>query len=185
MLALRPATTKENSLKLQTQTQEEKTSHSQTQINNSHSAAVTVTTNVLPCRIHHDGPVEVSSRHWNPTPDAATDGEPSSSTAYFRGRKLRGRSVPLPDGYQGVVVTRSSKAEAPKRRPVGDGDDEEEEQEEPISQLETVGTFSTLTVWEHEKLPTDEDVYVRSMGEWISLAHAIHCDDESKADAKS
>ncbi|KAF3483031.1 RNA exonuclease 4 [Arthroderma uncinatum] len=188
MLALRPAAAKASSLQpqkeaqaqAQAQAQEEKPSHSQSQINNSHTPAATVTTNILPCRIHHDGPVNVSSRHWNPVSDTTTDGESNTSTAYFRGRKLRGRSMPLPDGYQGVVVTKPPQCENSTRRRVGD-DDEEEEEEEPISQLETVGTFSTLTVWEHEKLPADEDVYVRSMGEWISFAHAMHGDDEGKA----
>jgi hypothetical protein len=54
--------------------------------------------NVLPCRIQHNGPVNASTRHW--TPQESSDGK--SHTAYFRGRKLKGRVVELPDGYIGM-----------------------------------------------------------------------------------
>jgi hypothetical protein len=62
--------------------------------NNTPSCAV----NVLPCRIQHNGPVNASTRHW--TPQASSDGK--SNTAYFRGRKLNGTVVSLPDGYTGM-----------------------------------------------------------------------------------
>jgi hypothetical protein len=54
--------------------------------------------NVLPCRIQHNGPVNASTRLW--TPQESSDGK--SHTAYFRGRKLKGRVVELPDGYIGM-----------------------------------------------------------------------------------
>jgi hypothetical protein len=54
--------------------------------------------NVLPCRIQHNGPVNANTRHW--TPQESSDGK--SNTAYFRGRKLKGRVVELPDGYIGM-----------------------------------------------------------------------------------
>jgi ribonuclease H2 subunit C len=55
--------------------------------------------NVLPCRIQHNGPVNASTRHW--TPQESSDGK--SNTAYFRGRKLNGRVVELPDGHVGML----------------------------------------------------------------------------------
>lgn len=55
------------------------------------------TPHVLPCRIHHDGPIESTERFWAPRPD-----EDGTQSAHFRGRKLRGRRVPLPDGYRGM-----------------------------------------------------------------------------------
>jgi ribonuclease H2 subunit C len=54
--------------------------------------------NVLPCRIQHNGPVNATTRHW--TPQVSADGK--SNTAYFRGRKLNGTVVDLPDGYTGM-----------------------------------------------------------------------------------
>lgn len=54
------------------------------------------TPNILPCAIKHNGPVQASERYWNPEVD-----ENGKQTAYFRGRKLQGRTVKLPAGYQG------------------------------------------------------------------------------------
>ena len=53
--------------------------------------------NLLPCRIHHDGPVDAHHRYWKS--ETSVDG---TKTAYFRGRKLQGLSVKVPDGYQGI-----------------------------------------------------------------------------------
>ncbi|EFR00148.1 RNA exonuclease 4 [Nannizzia gypsea CBS 118893] len=177
MLALRPAATNEKVQKPEkSQTDQEKMPRFQPHISSSQTA-MPVSMNILPCRIHHDGSIEASKRHWNPVRDEGTD---EISTAYFRGRKLRGRPVLLPDGYHGLVVTKLPQNETAIKRIVGD-ENVDEENEEPLSQLETVGTFSTLTVWEHEKLPTDDDVYVRSMEEWVSFAHSIH-DDGTKVE---
>lgn len=33
------------------------------------SSPNTYTPNILPCRIHHDGPVDLSTRYWQPTKD--------------------------------------------------------------------------------------------------------------------
>ncbi len=82
----------------------------------------TCTTNILPCRIHHDGPAKVTKRYWSPQAEkgtlegvndisstqywgradqsnGSTDGTKSS---HFRGRKLRGRVMKLPAGYEGT-----------------------------------------------------------------------------------
>lgn len=34
----------------------------------------TLSANILPCRIHNDGPVDVSSRHWKPVADGENGG---------------------------------------------------------------------------------------------------------------
>jgi hypothetical protein len=56
--------------------------------------------NVLPCRIQHNGPVNATTRHW--TPESSSDGQ--TNTAYFRGRKLNGKTVNLPEGYRGMFL---------------------------------------------------------------------------------
>lgn len=53
--------------------------------------------NLLPCKIAYNGPVKAESRYWSTQAEA--DG---SKTTYFRGRKLQGKDVPLPDGYSGT-----------------------------------------------------------------------------------
>lgn len=67
----------------------------------------TCAVNVLPCRIQHNGPVHASTRHW--TPEITSDGnQNSTATAYFRGRKLNGRVLDLPEGYRGMYLVLSS-----------------------------------------------------------------------------
>lgn len=57
-----------------------------------------VAVHVLPCHIAHDGPAKVDV-HFKPRVDSD---DASLSTATFRGRKLRGRKVALPDDYRGI-----------------------------------------------------------------------------------
>lgn len=54
-----------------------------------------VTVHALPCKLHHNGPADTS--RLMPIPDNETE-----STLYFRGRKLRGRTIQLPEHYQGL-----------------------------------------------------------------------------------
>lgn len=72
-----------------------------------------------------------------------------------------------------MVVTKLPEDETVCKRVVGHENEDEEDNEEPLLQLETVGRFPAFTVWEHEKLPTDDDLYVRSMEEWVSFAHSV------------
>ncbi|GAB1736711.1 hypothetical protein NU219Hw_g8328t1 [Hortaea werneckii] len=71
--------------------------------------------NILPCSIHHSGPIKISKRYWSPTtttpitthPTAHPDNngtKNSLQTAHFRGRKLQGRKLRLPKGYLGRIL---------------------------------------------------------------------------------
>ncbi|KAI4257618.1 MAG: hypothetical protein LQ352_001604 [Teloschistes flavicans] len=132
--------------------------------------------NLLPCQIHHDGPVNASSRYWDPQENK--DGE---SESYFRGRKLKGRAVKLPEGYRGVVVKDGVKeveqkgnVERLSRRDQEDGNDDEEEEEEDVGVLEEMGEFEEVVVWGHERTVGADDEVVKGVEEWISFAEAIH-----------
>lgn len=46
------------------------------------SASAVCTPNILPCRVHHDGPVEISKRYWNPVKDDNGKTEKSNSPAH-------------------------------------------------------------------------------------------------------
>ncbi|CEI62894.1 unnamed protein product [Fusarium venenatum] len=119
--------------------------------------------NILPCRIHHDGPIEPTSSYWTP---AATD-------AYFRGRKLQGKVVKLPEDYRGIVVERVPQQD-PKtavEEHVVDLDAEEEQ----IESMQITAEFDEMVVWGHEALAdASADPYVRSMEEWLQVADKIH-----------
>lgn len=129
------------------------------------------TPNVLPCRIQHDGPVSQSDSYWEPLQEP--DGK---RVAYFRGRKLHGRALRLPEGYRGAVV---DKTEPPK--PQGPRPDEPEvvdlepEDEMPLGALETKAEFDDIVIWGHETVAdTNSDPYVRGVEEWMKLAEKIH-----------
>lgn len=59
-----------------------------------------VTVHALPCKLHYNGPVD-AAKHFKPETD-----EHGSPTVYFRGRKLRGRTIELPRGYEGTSLSR-------------------------------------------------------------------------------
>lgn len=129
------------------------------------------TPNVLPCRIQHDGPVTEVDSYWSPSQEP--DGK---RVAYFRGRKLHGRALRVPDGYRGVVV---DKTEPP--RPDAPRPDEPEVvdleggDEMPLGALETKAEFDEIVIWGHESVAdTPSDPFVRGVEEWIKVADKIH-----------
>lgn len=126
--------------------------------------------NLLPCRIHHEGPVDASPRYW--APERAKDGNLES---YFRGRKLRGQELDLPQGYRGVIVKEVGKETCLQNRDKGelDGEEGEEEQEE-ATLLKEVGSFEKIVVWNHESMVNGDDAFVKGVSEWIDFAEAMH-----------
>ncbi|OCT44849.1 ribonuclease H2 subunit C [Cladophialophora carrionii] len=140
------------------------------------------TVNILPCRIHHNGPTKVTKRYW--LPQVEKDG---TTTSYFRGRKLRGKVITLPAGYRGVVAKSTDKylpqpiksQNSPTYTAVDEDieiADDEDEPPEPVRILEETSTFEDMVVWGHDIVPTNEDPFVKGIEEWISFAEAIHGD---------
>ncbi|KAH1489591.1 hypothetical protein LV164_001993 [Aspergillus fumigatus] len=125
--------------------------------------------NILPCRIHHDGFVESLEHYWNPVSDEKDE---RLQTAYFRGRRLRGRRVAIPEGYQGIVVQHTERILPPKRRATGDETENQMEQEGPVKVLEQQATFDEFVVWGHEELPAADDAFVKGVEEWLKMAAA-------------
>ncbi|KAH9827952.1 ribonuclease H1 small subunit [Teratosphaeria destructans] len=150
-----------------------------------------LTPNLLPCTIKHNGPIPTSKRHWCPITDAGND---RTLTSYFRGRKLRGRTVKLPEGYTGVVLQKTEKSLESKRTtapalPVPEIEQEDEEDEyamkdggedEEVKLMEQQGTFDEVVCWGHEAEPEDEDEYVKGIDEWIAFAKAVCCSTRNK-----
>ncbi|KAG9961785.1 hypothetical protein KCU61_g5143, partial [Aureobasidium melanogenum] len=137
--------------------------------------------NVLPCRIQHNGAVHASTRHW--TPEITSDGNRNNTaTAYFRGRKLNGRVLDLPDGYRGAILQKTDtilpNTTTATTPPTGLDPEEEQQQEDPTPEtklLQEVATFDKITVYGHEVQPdAQQDVYIKGINEWISLAGAMN-----------
>ncbi|KAJ5432359.1 uncharacterized protein N7458_011515 [Penicillium daleae] len=136
------------------------------------------TPNILPCRIHHDGPIESTDRFWIPQTDEKgthhSISHDNKQTAYFRGRRLRGRRVAIPEGYQGVIATPTERLLPASQRPHNDtAEDGETEPEEPVKVLEAQGTFDELMVWGHEILPAADDTFVKGVEEWVRFAETV------------
>ncbi|KAI7213995.1 hypothetical protein KC333_g6266 [Hortaea werneckii] len=143
--------------------------------------------NILPCSIHHSGPIKVSKRYWSPKSTTPHDHGSKIQTAHFRGRKLHGRKIRLPEGYIGRILqkTDDEKEVNQQKGHEATAENSEEAGEEgnmqpgatPVRMLETKGTFDALTIWGHEHVPLDgeeEDEFARGIGEWIGFAEAIH-----------
>ncbi|KAL4754465.1 hypothetical protein BDW72DRAFT_166226 [Aspergillus terricola var. indicus] len=136
------------------------------------------TPNILPCRIHYDGLVESVNRYWTPITDEDDKG---LQTAYFRGRRLRGRRVQLPEGYEGVVVTHTEREMPTATDHVTVSS--EGEHNKPVKLLEKQATFGEYVVWGHEVIPAADDSFVKGVEEWVQFAEVMHTDNgyEKKA----
>lgn len=149
---------------------------------NSASTASKCTINALPCQVNHTGPVDASPHYWNPT---TVPNDDKSSTSYFRGRRLRGRKVIIPEGYEGVVLKKTGRSVVQRVgggsddgwAARGDLEDEEEgddEDNEEMQVVEQVAAFDHVVVWNHEVLPDPlEDPYSKGITEWIGFADAV------------
>ncbi|KAK2034541.1 ribonuclease H1/H2 small subunit [Colletotrichum zoysiae] len=125
--------------------------------------------NLLPCRIHHDGPIGDANAFWNPV--QSEDGKP---LAYFRGRKLHGTTVKLPEQYRGVVVERSDKVETQQLEDEGEGEGAQGDLVE-LGTMDVKAEFDEMVIWGHESsAEAASDPYVRSIEEWLTVAQSIH-----------
>ncbi|ESZ97374.1 hypothetical protein SBOR_2258 [Sclerotinia borealis F-4128] len=145
------------------------------------------TPNLIPCRINHTAPIKVEKRYWDPRLTKNGKGK-EELVSYFRGRRLVGRKVKVPEGWRGVVLKvgkeimpQESSAEEGRGEDEDEDGDEVEEKEIETKIVDEEGTFDTLTVWGHECLvDASGDMVVRGMEEWMGWASAIHdCDDET------
>ncbi|KAI1000295.1 hypothetical protein K3495_g7901 [Podosphaera aphanis] len=124
------------------------------------------TPNVLPCRINHNGPINLSKRYWDPIKE-----QDQPTTAHFRGKKLYGKQLRVPHGYRGVVALKTEKALSAG---VGAGVEDEGVKSE-IQILQEQSEFDDIMVWGHEVLPDETtDQFVLGIDEWIPFSQQIH-----------
>ncbi|KAK8043093.1 ribonuclease H2 subunit C [Apiospora phragmitis] len=133
--------------------------------------------NLLPCRIHHDGNVAPLDSFWSPTTADVLSPDDSTKTAYLRGRKLHGKTVPLPAGYYGAVAEKGDTKREIPREELMDRDAEVQELPDAleIAPLQSRARFDDFVVWGHEALAdAGADPYVRGIEEWVSFSEQIH-----------
>ncbi len=103
------------------------------------------------------------------------DGKPE---AYFRGRKLKGREIDVPQGYRGLVVKEAGKEKIAAQNTEnggmkGEEGEEGEEVEEEITVLKEVGSFDKMLIWNHESMVDGDDAFVKGLSEWVGFAEAV------------
>ncbi|KAF4125375.1 ribonuclease H2 subunit C [Geosmithia morbida] len=133
--------------------------------------------NLLPCHVHHDGPLGSIDSYWNPTTT-----EDGTNIAYFRGRRLKGKTTVLPEQYRGVVAERETKEKQQTNgagQPLSeeasreDGDADAEKPAETGS-LRVTAEFDSIVVWGHESVAlSEEDPYIRSIEEWLQVSEKV------------
>ncbi|GLT63054.1 hypothetical protein SLA2020_356470 [Shorea laevis] len=116
----------------------------------------------LPCAIKYDGPSSVS-QYFKPKPTGIEVEGLELQEAYFRGRKLQGTTIPIPQGYSGFVV---GKKNIPKRKAsdMSGGNS---------NCWEVNAKFPNVTYWNHDIVPSDDDAFLRSF-HWLSVAKVLH-----------
>ncbi|KAK6332391.1 hypothetical protein TWF696_003107 [Orbilia brochopaga] len=142
--------------------------------------------NILPCHIKYTGPASSSRHLWNPLSreSQAEDGKPAveTHTAYFRGRKLAGTKLVVPDGYQGRVLTAPTQSQPPltasqKRELLYQDDEQDDDNEEieEIAQWTSTSSFSEIMVWGHETLVDGtQDGVVKGIEEWMGVSQILN-----------
>lgn len=96
------------------------------------------------------------------------------TTSYFRGRKLHARTLKLPKGYKGAVLSKSEKILPLAPRPGEEEEEEDDDEIEPeVKIMEEQSSFEEIVVWGHEATMDEADPYVRGVEEWIGFAGAV------------
>ncbi|GJN70620.1 ribonuclease H2 non-catalytic subunit [Purpureocillium lilacinum] len=139
--------------------------------------------NLLPCRIHHNGSVDPVASYWNPE-----RAEGSASVAYFRGRKLKGTAVSVPNDFEGVVVERKQlQDKAAPSDPQVQGHNVEDADADVTDEgvMRVTAEFDEVAVWSHEvAVDSESDPYIRSIEEWLHVSEQIHSHSDNEPSAR-
>ncbi|KAL8508471.1 hypothetical protein ACS0TY_018919 [Phlomoides rotata] len=112
----------------------------------------------LPCCIKYDGPTPVS-HYFKPKPTGMEVDGLKVEEAYFRGRKLHGSTIDLPQGYSGFILGKRSHENGTNTA--------------NLECWETNATFQNVTIWNHDAMPSKDDAFVRAF-HWFTAANALH-----------
>lgn len=95
--------------------------------------------------------------------------------AYFRGRKLHAKAVPLPSQFRGIVAERQAAVPQPTDpyAPI-DLEKEDDDDAPPVDKMKALAEFDEIMVWGHENVTNAaDDTYVRSLEEWVEASERV------------
>ncbi|XP_015173712.1 PREDICTED: ribonuclease H2 subunit C isoform X1 [Polistes dominula] len=110
------------------------------------------TIHLMPCKIHFDGPANVSS-FFQPFIHE-TDNENCSIS--FRGRPLQGKKIQIPKDYKGIIFFEHKKPAV----------------EDIQRNLYSNSFFSEFTYWNYDKIPSKNDALAGAL-DWIDIAEVV------------
>ncbi|CAN6237256.1 unnamed protein product [Urochloa humidicola] len=114
---------------------------------------------LLPCGIRQNGCAPVSD-YFKPRSTGVEVEGVKVEEAFFRGRKLQGATLALPDGYRGYVLEKKS-----------GGKDTHNSDE--VSNFVSRAEFQNITYWNHDTMPSAEDSLPRCF-HWLTVANTMH-----------
>lgn len=117
---------------------------------------------LLPCVVRYDGPCPVSNYFMTNITGVEVDGL-KVQEAYFRGRRMQGTAVPLPNGYHGYVLGKKDVLKGKELK----GLDEES------NDWSSYAGFQNITYWNHDDMPSNDDPIKRCF-HWFTIADALH-----------
>ncbi|KAK9472992.1 ribonuclease H2, subunit C [Dipodascopsis tothii] len=135
---------------------------------------------VLPCHIEYDGPAALE-RYWRVEPLPAAEVPPDAvgdafQLAYFRGCRLLGRRVALPEGYIGCIVPPTDVEQPPREAMDLDDESDDDADDAPPRVWQATDAFDALTVWEQDDVPGTANAWA-SVDGWIAFAEQLCGDD--------
>lgn len=114
----------------------------------------------LPCCIKFNGSCPVS-HYFKPRSSGTEVDGLRVEEAYFRGRKLQGTTISIPNGYSGFVLGKKSSGKR-KASDAPEGD---------TNHWEMKAKFDRVAYWNEESLPSKDDSFLRCF-HWFAVAEA-------------
>ncbi|OEL23404.1 hypothetical protein BAE44_0015576 [Dichanthelium oligosanthes] len=114
---------------------------------------------LLPCGIRQNGGAPVSD-YFKPRSTGVEIEGVRVEEAFFRGRKLQGATLALPDGYRGYVLEKKS------------GGKDTQNSDGEVSNFVSRAEFQNITYWNHDTTPSAEDSLPRCF-HWLTVTNAV------------
>lgn len=125
----------------------------------------------LPCCVKFTGPSDVS-HYFKPRPSGFEIDGLAVEESFFRGRKLQGVTVPLPDGYSGSILGKKSTIKDKAKKTAGRGKSRPTSSDSENG-WERLAKCGNMTFWNHDSLPSQDDACMR-LFHFFAVAKALH-----------